>query len=132
MATIEITAENFQETIENNDIVLMDFGADWCGPCKIFGPVFEAVSVKNEDMVFGKCNTDQQGELASHLQIMSIPTLMVFRGKVLVFRQAGTLPEQALEDLISKVKELDMEEVRAQIAEVEAKEQAEGGEQSDT
>lgn len=132
MATIEITADNFQETIENNTIVLMDFWAGWCGPCKLFGPVFDAVSAKNDDIAFGKCNTDEQGELASHLQIMSIPTLMVFRDKVLVFRQAGALSDQALDELITKIKELDMEEVRTQIVEAEAKEQAEGAEQSDS
>jgi thioredoxin 1 len=127
MATIEITLDNFEDMIAKNDIVLMDSWAEWCGPCRMFGPIFDSASEKHADIVFGKCNTDEQGELAAHLQIMSIPTLMIFRDNILVFRQAGALPEPALEEVIAKVRELDMEEVRASIEQAEA----ETGEKSD-
>ena len=122
MATHEITIENFESTIDQNSIVFMDFWAEWCGPCKMFGPIFDSVSEKNPDIVFGKCNTDEQGELAGHLQIMSIPTLMIFKDQILIFRQAGALPEEALNEIITKVRELDMDEVRKSIAEAEAQE----------
>lgn len=119
MATLELTSENIDETIKNNDIVIIDFWAEWCGPCKAFGPVFEKVSEAHEDIVFAKCNTEFQQELASGYQIQSIPTLTVFREQVQVFRQSGSLPEEALEELIGKIKELDMEDVRSQIKEAE-------------
>jgi thioredoxin len=121
MATMEVTADNFKETIENNDIVLVDYWADWCGPCKAFGPIFEEASNKHPDIAFGKCNTEHEMELAAAFQISSIPTLMVFKEGVLVFSQPGLLPEPALEELITKVKELDMDEVRQKIAEEEKK-----------
>jgi len=124
MALTEITKGNFVETIEGNDLVLMDFWAPWCGPCRAFGPVFERVSAEHPDAVFAKCNTEDERDLAGALQIRSIPTLMVFREKILVFRQAGALPEAALKELVEKVKELDMEEIRAEVAKEEAERQA--------
>jgi len=118
---MEMTSENFQETLENNDIVIIDYWADWCGPCKAFGPVFEKVSEEHSEIVFAKCDTEKQTDLAAAFQIRSIPTLMVFREGVLLFNQAGALPEPALEELVAKVKELDMDEVRQQISEEEQK-----------
>ena len=123
MATINLTEDNFNETIENNDIVLVDFWATWCGPCRAFGPVFEKASEKHEDVVFGKINTEEQENLARAFNIQSIPTLMVFREKVLIFAQPGMLPGAALDELIGKVRELDMEEIRAKIAEEEKKQE---------
>jgi thioredoxin 1 len=113
MATIELTAQNFSEIIEKNDTVLIDFWASWCGPCKSFAPTFEAASDDNPDMVFAKVNTEEQRELASVFGIRSIPTLIVFRGQVGVFQQAGALPRQALDSLVEQVRELDVDEVRA-------------------
>lgn len=128
MAHVDINKENFMETIENNDLVLLDFWAPWCGPCKAFGPIFEQVSEENDDAVFGKCNTEDERELAGALQIRAIPTLMVFREKVLVFRQSGALPEAALRELLEKVKTLDMDEVKADIAKEIAAQEGEEGE----
>ena len=113
MATIELTAQNFSEIIEKNYTVLIDFWASWCGPCKSFAPTFEAASDDNPDMVFAKVNTEEQRELASVFGIRSIPTLIVFRGQVGVFQQAGALPRQALDSLVEQVRELDVDEVRA-------------------
>lgn len=120
---LEVTKENFSEVIENNDIVLVDFWAPWCGPCKSFAPIFEAAAEANKDVTFVKINTEEQQELAGYFQIRSIPTLMVFRERIIVFSQAGVLPESALGQLISQVKELDMDQVRQEIAEQEAKAQ---------
>ncbi len=114
---MEVTKDNFAEVIENNDIVIVDFWATWCGPCKSFAPIFEAAAEKNPDITFVKVNTENEQELAAHFQIRSIPTLMVFREKVGVFSQAGALPESALNQLITQVKELDMEQVHKEIAE---------------
>ena len=125
MATVTLTQENFEQTVSAGDIVLVDFWATWCGPCRQFGPIFEEASEKFTDVVFGKIDTDDQQQLAMAAQITSIPTLMVFRDGIVVFRQSGALPLSALEDLISQVQNLDMDEVRKQIAEMEAKESAE-------
>jgi len=120
MATIDITAENFEETITDNDIVLVDFWADWCGPCKRFGPVYQKASEEYDGIVFAKLDTDANYELTSQLGIEGIPTLMAFREGVLVFNQAGALPGQALKQVLEAVKGLDMEEVHAQVAKLQA------------
>jgi thioredoxin len=117
MAAIELTNENFQDTINNNAIVLIDFWASWCGPCQSFGPVFEAASEKNPDMIFAKVNTEEQMELAAHFQVRSIPMLAIFKEQIMVFAQPGALPASALDQLIEQVKVLDMDKVRADIAE---------------
>ncbi len=121
MATVDITKDTLKETIENNDIVIIDFWAPWCGPCKSFAPIYDAVSEKHEDVVFGKVNTEDEQELAASFQIRSIPTLMIFREQIVIFSQAGMLPESALEEVIAKTKELDMDQVRKEIAEQQAK-----------
>jgi len=121
MAAIELTNENYQDTIDKNDIVLVDFWASWCGPCQSFGPVFEAASETNPDMVFAKVDTEEERELAAHFQVRSIPMLAIFKEQILVFSQPGALPASALEQLIGQVKELDMVKVRADIAEQQNK-----------
>jgi thioredoxin 1 len=117
MATVNLTKDTFEDTVLNNDIVLVDFWADWCGPCKSFAPTYEKVSEKHEGVVFAKVDTEAEQELASHFQIRSIPTLMIFREKVGIFSQPGALPENALEDLIEQAQGLDMDAVRSEIEE---------------
>jgi len=115
VATVELTKETLEETITGNDIIIVDFWAPWCGPCKSFAPIFEAESEKHDDIVFAKINTEDQQELASSFNIRSIPTLMIFREKIVIFSQAGMLPASALQEVITKTKELDMDEVRKDI-----------------
>ncbi len=119
MATIELTQANFEPTITNNDIVIIDFWAEWCGPCKSFAPTYEEVSNKHEDIVFAKINTEQEQGLAGHFNIRSIPTLMIFREQIIIFSQAGALAGAQLEDVIEKAKGLDMNMVREEIAKQE-------------
>lgn len=116
MASVELTVENFDSTITGNSIVVVDFWADWCGPCKMFAPTFEAASEKEPEIVFGKVDTEAQQSLAAAAGIQSIPTLMIFRDSILLFSQPGALPPAALEDLIGQVKAIDMEAVHAEIA----------------
>ncbi len=119
MATIALTKANFEEVVTGNDMVLVDFWAPWCGPCKGFAPVFEAASEKHGDIVFAKVNTDEEQELAGSFNIRSIPTLMLFREKVILYSQSGALPGSALEQVIAKGRELDMQVVRKEISERE-------------
>jgi thioredoxin 1 len=116
MATVELTAENFESAVSGEGLLLIDFWAAWCGPCRMFGPVFERVSGKHPDAVFGKVDTEAQPELAAAFGISSIPTLMVIRDKVALYAQPGALPEHALEQLIAKAREIDMDEVRKTLA----------------
>lgn len=116
MATVTLTNENFADTVGENDIVLVDFWASWCPPCRAFAPTYEAASEKHSDIVFGSVNTEEQGALSAGFGITSIPTLMAFRDNILLYQQAGALPGKALEDLIGQVRSLDMDQVRAQIA----------------
>lgn len=120
MTTIELSESTFEDTITGNDIVLVDWWASWCGPCRMFAPIFEQAAAANPDLVFGKVDTEAQQGLAGAFGIMSIPTLMVFREQVLVFSQPGALPASALDDLISQVRALDMDEVHRALAEQHA------------
>jgi thioredoxin 1 len=125
-ATVELTSKNFKDVAEKDGVVLIDWWAPWCGPCRAFGPTYEKVAAKNPDLTFAKVNTEEQQELAGAFDIRSIPTLMIMRDKVLLFSQPGALPEAALEDLIRQVRALDMDKVRAEIAEQEKKIAANG------
>ena len=124
MSTTTLTADSFEETVTKNGIVLVDFWAEWCGPCRMFAPVFEKAAEGNPDIVFGKVDTEEERSLAAAANIRSIPTLMAFREGVLVFNQAGALPAAALDELISAVRGLDMAEVHAQVAAQAAKQDA--------
>lgn len=124
MSVLELTKENFEETISNNAIVLIDFWAPWCGPCRSFAPTFEKVAGENTDIVFAKLNTEEEQELATHFNIRSIPTLAVFREQVILFMQPGALPESSLNELVKGAREVDMDQVRAEIEKAQA---AQGG-----
>lgn len=129
MPTLEIGAANLDQTVQDNDIVLLDFWASWCGPCRQFAPVYEAASQKHDDVVFGSVNTEEEQQLSAAAGITSIPTLMAFREGVLVFSQPGALPAPALEELITAVKGLDMEEVHRQVAAQQAEQPQRGDQQ---
>ncbi len=117
MATVEATKANFEELVDGNALVIVDFWAPWCAPCRAFGPIFEEASEQHGDIVFAKINTEEQTELAAHFQVRSIPTLMVFRDQIILFAQPGSLPRQALEEVITQVRAVDMDAVRREIAE---------------
>lgn len=123
MAVVDLTADQFEDTIANNDIVIFDFWAEWCGPCKQFGPVFEEISEKHEDIVFAKVNVEEQQELAGMFQVRSIPTLVFMREKIVVFSNPGAIPGNALEEGIKQLRELDMEQVHADLAKAQAEQQ---------
>jgi len=116
MSVVELSKDNFEQVVTGNPTVVVDYWAPWCGPCRGFAPVFERVAEANPEVVFAKVNTDVEQEIAAHFQIRSIPTLMVFRDQIIVFSQPGALPQNALEQIVAKAKELDMDQVRKQIA----------------
>jgi len=120
MALENLTAENFEEKVLNSDIAILDFWAPWCGPCRQFAPIFEKVAGENPEILFGKVNTEEEQALAGHFRIQSIPTIIILREGIGVFQQAGMLPEEALNDLISQVKKLDMDEVRKEVEKQQA------------
>lgn len=116
MAVLELNEENFEQTVLSNDFVVIDFWAPWCGPCRNFAPVYEAASEKHADIVFAKVNTEEQQGLAAHFQVRSIPTLVIFREKVIIYAQPGAMPAGAFDDLIARAREVDMAQVHAEIA----------------
>lgn len=120
MAVLELNQENFESSVLDNDFVIVDFWAPWCGPCRAFAPTFEAAAEKHTDITFAKVNTEEEQEIAASFQIRSIPTLMIFREKVIIYSQPGSLPASGLEELITKVRELDMAQVHKEIAEEQA------------
>ncbi len=124
MATLELTNENIVDTINNNDFVIIDFWAPWCGPCQSFGPVYEEISENYDDIVFAKVNTQDEQEIAAQFNIRSIPTLMIFREQIILYSEAGALPGPSFEQLIAQAKEIDMAEVRKQVEAEQASQQA--------
>jgi len=126
MAVIELNEEKFETTITENDFVIVDYWAPWCGPCRSFAPTYEKVSEDYPDVVFAKVNTEDEQGIAAHFQIRSIPTLMIFREKVIIYSEAGALPESAFRELVAKAGELDMQEVHRQIAEAQQGDGQEG------
>lgn len=122
MATVDITMKDMENLLMENDIIFIDFWAEWCGPCKMFGPVYEKISEKYPDIMFAKCDTENQQDLAAAFDIQSIPTIAIFREKILLFKQAGSINEKSLEDLIDQVSRLDMDDVRRQIDSQQASE----------
>lgn len=131
MATVTTTAATFEKLIDRDGIVLIDWWAPWCGPCRMFGPIFETASAKHEDIAFAKINTDEEQDLAAEFQIQSIPMLMAFRDRVLVFAQAGALPAPALEQLIEQVRKLDMEQVKRELERLSKEAEAGGAEEEE-
>ena len=125
MATVALTAENFNQYVEKDGVLVIDWWAPWCGPCRTFGPIYDKASEKHADVTFGKVNTEEQPELAGTFQIQAIPTLMVFRDQVMVFARPGAIPAVALDEIIGQVRALDMDDVRKQIAEQEKTEDQE-------
>ena len=123
MAVVELTKDNFEDVVTNNEFVIVDFWAPWCGPCRSFAPTYEKVSEDHPGVVFAKVNTEDEQEVAGHFQIRSIPTLMIFRDKIIIFSEAGALPESGFRELVAKAGELDMDEVRRQVAEQQSSEQ---------
>jgi thioredoxin 1 len=124
VATVELTRDNFKNTVDSNSLVLVDFWAEWCGPCRMFAPIYEDISERYPDAVFGKVNTEMERELAQMFGIRSIPTLMIFRDQIIIFSQPGALPASALEDVVQKANALDMDMVREQIAKQQARKDA--------
>ncbi|WP_294041097.1 thioredoxin [Thiolapillus sp.] len=120
MAVLELNKDNFEDTINNNSFIIIDFWAPWCGPCKSFAPTYEKVSEDFPDVVFSKINTEDEQEIAAHFQIRSIPTLMIFRDQIIIYSEAGALPEGSFRQLVEQASSLDMDDVRKQIAESEA------------
>ncbi len=122
MAYTEVTKDNLEKLVDDSDMLIIDFWAEWCGPCKAFGPIFEKVSERYPDVTFGKCDTEVQREVAAAFDVRSIPTLAIFRESILLFKEAGAFPENMLEEIIDKVRDLDMKEVRSEIDKSEAAE----------